>query len=148
MKPENKRKKGARFERFIAKEIEAEGLGKAGREANSGAGFRKGDIACSLDFLIECKNQKTIKILDWIGQAKKQAEMGNYSSEKWMLVFRDPQTPETNPNIYAIVDFWEMLKLLKKNQEPRIKEPDREMAWKLKRLVEYGKSLLKELETE
>lgn len=146
MKPKSRIEKGKRFEKLIAKEIEAEGLGLARREDGSGSGKKKGDIAANLPFLIEAKNQKTIKIQEWIRQAKSQAEMGNWSPDKWMLVFRDPSSPEVNPKIYAVLDFWETLKLLKKNQEPRIKKPDREMAWKLKRFVVYGKALLKELE--
>jgi len=149
MKSRSKIKKGKRFEKLIAKEIEAEGLGMARREIGSGSGKRKGDIAANIPFLIECKNQPSVRIraiLNWIDQAKKQADIGNWSPEKWSLVFRDPRSPETNPKIYAVIDFWQFLKLMKKDSEPRIKEPDRKMAWKLKRFVEYGKSLLKELE--
>jgi len=144
MKPISAKKKGSRFELFVAKEITAEGLGKAGREANSGAGFRKGDIACNLPFLIECKNQKSLQWWASIDQAKKQAEIGNWNGDKWALIVRDPRTPEQRPDCYAVIDMWEFLKLLKKDSAPRIKEPDREMKYKLERFVEYGRSLLKE----
>ena len=53
--------KGKRFEKMIAKDIEAEGLGMARREVGSGSGKKKGDIASNLPFLIEAKNQKTIE---------------------------------------------------------------------------------------
>lgn len=145
MKPISAKKKGSRFELFVAKEITAEGLGKAGREANSGAGFRKGDIASNLPFLIECKNQRAIHILNWIDQSKRQAEIGNWSPEKWALVFRDPRTPEANPTIYAVVDFWELLKLFKKDSEPRIKEPDRSMKWHLGQLKDSINEVLRDL---
>ena len=82
MRPEQKRKKGQRFERFIAKEITAEGLGKAGREAASGGGFRKGDIASNLPFLLECKNEAKMNPLPNIDQAVRQAEIGNWAREK------------------------------------------------------------------
>jgi len=130
MKPQQYRKKGARFERYIAKEIEAEGLGKAGREAMSGAGFRKGDIASNLPFLIEAKNQKRLNWYESIDQAKKQAQEGNYDSQKWALVTRDPRYPEFQ-EVYATIDFWQFLKLLKKDSAPLTKEPDREMKTKL-----------------
>jgi len=134
VKPKSRIEKGKRFEKLIAKEIEAEGLGLARREDGSGSGKKKGDIAANLPFLIEAKNQKTIKIQEWIRQAKSQAEMGNWSADKWALVFRDPRSPEANPKIYAVIDFWEFLKLLKKDSEPRIKEPDRDLKYKLEHL--------------
>jgi len=145
MKPEQAIKKGKRFERFIAKEIELMGLGKAGREGNSGAGFRKGDIACNLDFLLEVKNEKQVNILKNIDQARDQAEKGNFYKEKWCLITRDPRYPEFQ-KVYATIDLWELLKLFKKNQEPKIKEPDREVAWKIKSAINSLKGLLKELE--
>ena len=138
--------KGKRFEKIVNREIEAEGLGRAIRTPGSGSGKIKGDSFNSLDFLIEAKNQKTIHLLKWVDQAKEQARIGNWSPEKWALIIRDPRTPETNPEIYAIIDMWQWLKLLKKNSEPRIKEPDREIKWKLKRLIQCAKELLKEFE--
>ena len=145
MKPQSKKNKGSRFERLIAKEIELAGLGKAHRELMSGGGWRKGDIASSLPFLIEAKNQKRIDINRWIDQAKREAEQGNWDRDKWALVFKDPRTPETRPDIYTIIDFWEWLKLLKKNQAPKIKEPDRQLKWKLEKLKNIINQVLREL---
>ena len=146
MKPAQRRKKGQRFERIVAKEIEAEGLGKAGREAMSGGGYRKGDIACNLDFMLECKNQKAIHFLNWVDQSKEQARIGNWNSDKWALISMDPRTSETNPQIYATIDFWQFLRLLKKNSEPLIKEPDKEMRWDLERLKIHCQKIIKQLE--
>ena len=143
MKPEQARKKGQRFERFIAKEITAAGLGKAGREANSGGGHRKGDIACNLPFLLEAKNEKQTNFLPNIDQSVRQAEIGNYDSNKWALITRDPRYPEFE-RVYATIDFWEYLELLKRYSEPRIKAPDRQMRWKIQRLINCAKELLKE----
>lgn len=145
MKGQSKRKKGARFERIVAKEIEAEGLGKAGREAMSGGGFRKGDIACSLPFLLECKNQKAIHFLKDIDQAKEQAQTGNWNADMWALITADPRTTQDNPTIYATIDFWEFLKLLKKNSEPLIKEPDKSLKWDLEKLKVIINQILKQL---
>jgi len=148
IKSQSRINKGKRFEKLIAQEIEAEGLGIARREIGSGSGRRKGDIASSIPFLLECKNQPSAKIqtiLNWIDQAKSQAEKGNWSPEKWALIFRDSRTPESRPDIYAVIDFWEFLKLMKKDQAPRIKQPDREMRWKIQRLIDSAKAVLKEL---
>jgi hypothetical protein len=138
--------KGKRFEKMIAKDIEAEGLGMARRETGSGSGLKKGDIASNLPFMIEAKNQKTICIQKWIRQAKEQARIGNYNPNKWALVFKDPATPEANPEVYAVIDFYEFLKLLKKDKEPIIKEQDREIKWKLQRLIESAKAVIKDLD--
>ena len=149
MKPKAWIEKGKRFEKLIASEIEAEGFGLARREVGSGSGKRKGDIACNLPFLIEAKNQPSVKItamLKWIDQAKHQAEIGNWDLRKWALVFRDRRIPEANPEIYAVIDFWEFLHLLKKDKEPIIKEPDKEMKWLLQKAVDILKQIIKRLE--
>ncbi|MCD6371701.1 MAG: hypothetical protein J7L39_03215 [Candidatus Aenigmarchaeota archaeon] len=145
MKPKSKREKGKRFEKLIAREIEEAGLGKASREIGSGSGKRKGDIFSSIPYLIECKNQKQIRILDWIDQAKREAEEGSWDRYKWALVFRDPRTPEKDPEIYAVIDFWQWLELLKKDQEPLIKEPDRELKYLLEKLKYFTQQVIKRL---
>lgn len=146
MTPKSAQQKGKRFEQFIANQIEEMGLGKAGREIGSGSGKAKGDIRSNLPFLIEAKNEKKPHWWENIDQAKDQAQKGNYDRDKWLLVVRDPRTPEDNPSVYAIVDFWEFLKLLKKDKEPLVKEPDRNMKWKLQRLVQTAKEIIKDLE--
>lgn len=147
MKLESAQKKGKKFEKLVAKEVEAEGLGIARREAGSGSGLRKGDIAASLPFLLECKNQNiSIKVfLGWIDQAKRQAEIGNWSLEKWALIFKDPRSTEANPEIYAVIDFWEFLKLLKRYSEPRIKKPDRKLKYDLEDLKRQCQRVIKQI---
>ncbi len=145
MKPNSARNKGKRFENMISQEIEAEGLGKASREIGSGSGKRKGDINCSLPFLLEAKNQKKLNWWKSITQAKEQAEIGNWHSDKWALIVKDPRTPETKPSVYAVIDFWQFLKLLKKDSAPRIKEPDRELKYHLQRLKNTINGVLRRL---
>ncbi len=140
--------KGKRFEDFIAKEIEAEGLGQARREIGSGSGLRKGDIYANLPFLIEAKNQKNIQWWQSIDQAKDQARIGNWDSQKWALVVRDPRTPETNPGCYAVIDMWQFLKLLKKNSEPLTKEPDKQFKYDLENLENAIKRVKKRIRPE
>lgn len=145
MKPKSIIEKGKRFEKLIAKEIEAEGFGLARREAGSGSGKKKGDIAANLPFLIEAKNWDKYDINRWVDQAKRQAEQGNWDRDKWALVFRDFRSPEANPEIYVMIDFWQFLKLLKKDSEPRIKAPDREMRFLLERLKTTMTQVIKKL---
>lgn len=149
MKAQSIIEKGKRFEKMIAREIEAEGLGMARREVGSGSGKKKGDIAANLPFLLECKHQPSVKIqaiLNWIDQAKEQAKKGNWSPDKWALIFQDPRSTEVNPEIYGVIDFWQILKLFKKDSEPRIKEPDKELKWKIQRAVDSLRAVLKVLE--
>lgn len=83
MKAKSAKAKGSRFETFIAEQIKESGLDpKARRQVLSGAGFDKGDIASSLPFTIEAKNQKAIHLLDWVEQAKTQAQKSNTDMDK------------------------------------------------------------------
>lgn len=146
MKPESAIKKGKRFEKMIAREIEDMGLGIAREERGSGSGKYKGDIAANLPFLLECKNQKKLAWWDAIDQAKRQAKQGNWDQDKWALVIRDQRSPESSPIIYTVMDFWQFLELLKKNSEPLVKAPDRELKWKILRLIADAKAVLRDLE--
>lgn len=146
MKVKSILEKGKRAEKEVANRIERAGLGKARREAGSGNGKNKADIACSLAFLLEVKNQKTIKFQEWIKQAKEQARIGNSDPNKWCLVIIDPagvQAPE-RMEIYATIELDELLELLKRSASPKVKEPDREMA----RLFERAKDFCRILEKD
>lgn len=145
MQQRSAKAKGSRFERYIAKQITLAGLGKAGRESASGAGFRKGDVASNLDWILEVKNQKKLQWYKSIDQAKRQAEMGNISPEKWALITRDPRTPEANPRVYVTIDLWEWLELLKKDSEPPIKQPDRTLEWDLQHLKQTCQKVIKQI---
>jgi len=131
MKPTSSINKGKRWEKRICQEIENSGLGKARRESGSGSGKYKGDIFANLPFLIEAKNQKTIKLLDWVEQAKHQAEIGNWDSNKWALIIRNPRVSEETGEGLVVIDMFEWFDLLKKNSEPRIKEPDKDLKYDL-----------------
>jgi Holliday junction resolvase len=147
MNPKSSIEKGKRFEKFICSEIEQAGLGEARRESGSGNGLKKGDVFANIPFLIEAKNEKAKiqKVLDWIDQAKSQAEIGNKDRNKWALAFRDPRTGEFQ-DVYVIIDLWEFLKLMKKDSEPMIQEADRELKYYLERLKENAKQIIKRLE--
>lgn len=146
MKPKSRIQKGRDFENYCAREIEAEGLGAARREIGSGCGKKKGDIFANLPFLLECKNEKNSqKLFTNIKQAKEQARIGNWNADKWALIIREPRSPTENPNAYAVIDYHEFLKLLKKESEPLVKEPDRNLRFKLERLKQSAQEVIKEL---
>lgn len=148
MKPKTAIEKGKRAEKEVARRIERAGLGMARRSAGSGSGNRdKGDIiTANIDFLLEVKNQKTIMFQNWIKQAKEQARIGNADPNKWGLVIVDPagvQDPE-RMEMYITIEFDEFLGLLKRSANPKVKEPDKELA----RLMERAKEFCRRLEKD
>ena len=146
MKSKTARAKGQSFERYIAKELTANGFGKAHREVMSGGGFRKGDIYCpNFPFMIEAKNQAVVKINEWVDQSKRETQIGFHDPDKWVLMFKDTRTPNNNPTIYALTDFYQFLQLCKKDSEPLIKEPDRELKFKLEDLKRRSNNIIKKL---
>jgi len=136
---------GKIFEKWCNEQIEEAGLGRAIRTPGSGSGKIKGDSFNSLDFMFEFKSQRAPSYKGNIKQAKEQAIKGNSYKDKWVLVQRDPETPQDNPQAFAILDYHEFLKLLKKDKEPMVKEPDREFKWRLKSAVTALKALEKYL---
>ena len=145
-KPRTRIEKGKRAEKQVCELIELAGLGEARREAGSGNGKKKGDIFCNLPFLLEVKNQKTIHFTEWIDQAMDQARIGNYSSDKWCLIIKDPRVAQNNlDGFYATIDLNEFLELLKRIKEPKVKAPDRELKYKLESLKTICGQVIKKL---
>jgi Holliday junction resolvase len=143
MKPKSIIEKGKRGEKEVARRIERMGLGQARRESGSGNGLKKGDIFANIPFLMEVKNEKTTNFLPNIDQAKEQARIGHKDQNKWCLVTIDPrgvQDPE-RMTIYATVELDELLELLKRNQEPKVKEPDKLLKYQLGQLAEILRRL-------
>jgi len=134
MKPQSIKQIGKKFEDWCNDQIERMGLGRATRTPGSGSGKLKGDSFNALDFLFEFKSQRNPTWKKNIRQAQREARKGNFNPDKWILVQRDPESPQANPQAFLIMDYIEGLKLLKKNQEPRIKEPDRELKFWLQKL--------------
>ncbi|MDD5065196.1 MAG: hypothetical protein PHQ35_10630 [Phycisphaerae bacterium] len=139
---------GKKFAKWCNHQIEEMGLGLASGTPGSGNGKLKGDSYCNLPFLLEFKSERDPHWKGNIEQARREAAQGNWDKDKWVLVQRDPDTSQENPQAFAIMDYIEFLKLLKKNKEadPVIKTANRELKWKVKRFIDYGKSLLNELE--
>lgn len=146
IRPQTRIRKGKDFENKIAQAIEESGLGMARRETGSGSGMRKGDIATSIPFLIEAKNHNSISLQEWIRQAKRQAEIGFNNSDRWAVVMRNPASPQANPEIWITIDFYQFLDIMKRWREPKIKEPDRQLKWKLQKLKEIANQVIKEIE--
>ena len=106
----------------------------------SGSGNReKGDIRVpALNLVIEAKKHKRTSMSDWA----KQSEKEGLGFNKCALVWQIPNTP----HLRADIDLCYFAELLKRAEEPKVKEPDRQLKWKIQRLVDAGKLVIKELE--
>lgn len=145
MKPKSVKQIGRKFETWGNEMIVEMGLGKAIRTPGSGSGKIKGDSFSNLDFMIEFKSERRPNWKGNIEQARRQAGQGNYDSDKWIMVQRDPESPQVNPQAFAIIDYIQLLKLLKKNSEPLIKEPDRSLRWDLENLKNSINRVIKKI---
>lgn len=149
MKAKSAKAKGCRFESFIAEQIRESGIDpKARRQMMSGAGFDKGDIASSIPFTIEVKNQKVMHLLEWIEQAKSQAQKSNTDSDKWVLMIRNPSKPEFQ-EVFVVMDFGQWLELLKSTKdtvEIEVESDNRELKWAVQNLKVAVNKVIKELE--
>jgi hypothetical protein len=146
MKPNSARAKGQRFERFIAEQIKESGLdNNAGRQPMSGAGWYKGDIRTSLNWVIEAKHQKTLNWWQSIDQAKREAQQGNQNPDNWILIVNDPRAKPEFSQCYAVIDMWKWLELLDSKKEP-IKTENRQLKYKIEKATQAIKELLKEYE--
>lgn len=148
MKPNSIREKGKRAEKTVCERIERMGLGASCRTPGSGSGKKKGDIFNNLPFLLEVKNHKTIHLQEWVKQAKDQAEKGHFDPNKWGLIVVNPEGVQDNlrMELWFVCELDEALELMKKNQEPKIKEPDRSLKYKLERLRQLSKEIINDLE--
>lgn len=146
MLPQSSIAKGKRGEKLVCERIEAAGLGAATRTPGSGNGLKKGDIFSGLPFLIEVKNRKEYQWWKYVDEVKDDARKGNWDPDKWAIVVYDPRTAQDNPNLYVLIDFQEFLSLLKRNEEPKVKEPDRSLKWALQKLRQACREVEGQLE--
>ena len=141
MKPISLIQKGKQLEEFITDELRLSGLDRrAYRNPGSGSGMAKGDVDNALGLCTECKNQHNFSP-KWYQQAEKES-MG---TQEPIVVWHPPQTPLEASMVFITWDYFKRL-LLKSKEPSKINEPSKELKWRLQRLVESAKSVLKELE--
>ena len=135
----NTRQKGRELVKEIVRRLKENGL-SCYEVVGSGAGILKGDIRVeSLDLVIEAKKHKRTSMSDWAKQSEKEGLGYNKTALAW-------QIPKT-PHIRIDIDLDYFCELLKRAEEPRIKELDRKISWDIQRLVEAGKKVIKQLES-
>jgi len=120
MKPRSAIQKGKELEFYVAEEISKIDP-SATRQIGSGNGKRKGDIANTLGWCIECKNTRRF---DWKSAAEQvKREALGYAKEA--IIWHPPNKPLDHS--VAIINLSDFLELLAshKNQETREEILDR-----------------------
>ena len=141
IKIQSAKAKGKELENWVTDRLRNSGLDRrAYAQKGSGSGLNKGDVWNDLNIHFECKNQKKFGGKKWFNQMTDE----NVSYLKECLVWHLPNTPLDCSKVIIDWDWFE--ELLKRAEEPRTKEPDRQLGWDLKRLVEDAKKVIRQLE--
>ena len=109
----------------------------------SGAGREKGDMRIPrANLVIEAKNQETLHIGRDILQAKRQG----FNVNEYALIFRHPQSPQDNPDCYAVIHVDYLSTLLQKAYGERmITDDNKELRYMLRQARENMRRILKYL---
>lgn len=120
MKAKSAKAKGSRFEKFVLQYVRENLDAHAYQPAGSGNGLEKGDVYLpNHDVVMEVKNQKTIKLLDFWEQTEEQAH-----NQMPALIIRHPRFAEGKKTL-AVVHFEDLCELLQKqNQTVEVDIPD------------------------
>lgn len=142
MNPRSKKNKGNRFENHLIQFFRENLDSKAHRTYGSGNGLDKQDVRLpSFNIEIEAKNQKTIKLIDWWEQCKRQ-EFGSTG----VLILRNPRKPEFQESL-VVMDLHDFTELVKSQNETVEVENnfDPQLKWKVRRLKEVAQAVFKDL---
>ncbi len=104
----------------------------------SGSGLEKGDIRVpALDLVIEAKKQARTSMADWAKQSEKEGLGYNKTALAWQIA--------KTPHIRIDISLGYFANLLMRAEEPKIKEPDREMKWLLEKLKVVLNEVIKKI---
>jgi len=132
--------KGKELENFIVDRLRSSGLDtRAYRQKGSGNGMNKGDIWNDLNLCIEAKNTAQPNLNKTLRQVNREA----LGTQIPVMVWHMPHTPLEDSHV--IIDWHYFETLLKKTREPTTLNPDRAFKWKVDRLRQDCKAILKEL---
>ena len=108
----------------------------------SGSGLNKGDLQLpNLGIAIEAKNHESYAMSEWVKQLKEE-EVAN---DIVALGFRDPKTPQVNPDIYFVLSSENMYKLVK-GYKNRVGDLDKIPGWFIRKLRQDLNQFLKYIE--
>jgi hypothetical protein len=143
LKPKSAIQKGKELEEFIVQRLRLTGLDtRAYRQKGSGSGLNKGDVWNDLNLCFEAKNTAKPNL----GPALKQVNREALGTQIPVMVWHMPRTPLDDSKVIIDWSYFEALLGKSKMKESEIENPDRAVAYKLRRFIQYGKDLLKELE--
>lgn len=140
----NAKKKGNRWENNLKNWLLDNGI-KAWKDGMSGGGDKeKGDVGNNLDFTIESKAAKNIKLPKWWRQVTKSAEMHNNTP----VLFIHQDGMRKDPPEWLVVmhsDDWieRIVEAEPVQRQEVLSDEKREMQWKLQQVVTSCKQLLK-----
>ena len=132
--------KGRELENWIVSKLRNSGLDpRASRNPGSGSGKQKGDVWNALGLCIEAKNTKKCPGKAEFDQLARES-MG-YGVE--VLVWHAPNTSLEDSR--AIVNFNDLIELLKKAHNPTPTDHSRDLKFKIARLKQLANEVAKEL---
>lgn len=142
MSVKNSRQKGRKLVKIIIDLLRNKVDRGTYEVVGSGAGLDKGDIRVpSIDLVIEAKNCETLSMKKWT----KQSEREGLGHSNTALAWRHPDSSQANPEIRIDISLEFFIDILQRYKEPVMKELDQNMKWKLQRMIDSAKAVLKEL---
>lgn len=142
MKQKSSQKTGNEYEEHLKEILRSELDAKARITYLSGRGTDKSDVYLpGFSIEIECKNQKTIKLIDWWEQCKRQ-EINNLS----VLALTNPRKPKMKETL-IVMDLYDWIELIKNQKEKDEVESatDKNFKWRVKRLRDAAHDVFKNL---
>lgn len=131
MNPKSAIQKGKDLEEFIVGRLRTSGLDeRAYRQRGSGNGLHKGDIWNDLGICFEAKNTRNYPGKKTFQQVEREA-MGY---QEPVIVWHPPQTALEASKVIINWDYFEKLLLAKRDEAPRVENPDKALKYSLQRL--------------
>jgi hypothetical protein len=140
------KEKGNDFEVYLLRRFRETVDVNASKTNRSGAGLNKMDVRIpGLNLEIEAKNANTFNLMrDW-DQMKSQITSGNMG----VLAMRHPRRPEFAETL-IVLDLEDFIAILQGQQAEREVSytADRDTKWKVQRLIDAAKTVLKTFDVE
>lgn len=141
MKAKSAHAKGGRLESYLVQRFRETIDKDTHRTAGSGNGLDKNDIRIpSLNIEIEAKNQKSIALIDWWEQTKRQRTLGNTG----VLAIRNPKEPEFKETL-IVLDLEDFIELLENQggEKEVTTSFDPKDKWIIRNAIEANKKVIK-----
>ena len=137
----NPKKKGNAGENAWARWLQGQGF-RAWRDSASGGSTEKSDVQNTLDAHFEVKTVKRLNLQDAWRQAERDSAKSHAAPH--VVIHFDGMGPE---DWLVVLSNHDWVELVKKSREPKtLKSENRDLRWKLSRLIQAAKELLREVE--